>query len=634
MRLQLLFTLFLIPFSLVFGQPPKAKKAFDTALQDYLVMDYARAIKSLDKAIKEYPQYAGAIVLRADCYRESKDTAAAIRDYKAAAEIDPDRFPSVLYSVGFLSFLQADYNTAFAYLSRYLSEHPQPGSSNKSGEAYFYLRHAEYAKDAVLHPIELNEKKLSLAINTEWDEYANDISLDGQTLYFTRKQPAGEGTASGRNMQEDFYRTILLDGEWAAVEKLPSPLNSGYDEGALDVSADGTIAIFASNRPGAQGRFDLFFSLWQGDHWGEVLNLGPSVNSGYWDSQPSLSSDGRTLYFVSDRPGGKGGSDIWYSQLQDDGSWTLAKNLGYQVNSQYNEMTPVIHPDGKTLYFASEFHPGFGRFDLFVTRLEVDGTWSEPVNLGYPLNTSMSEFTFVIHPNGHLAFFSRYDRLKGMEIVQIDLPSYAQPNPITYVKGRILDDLTGKPLEAAFRLIDLETGDTIVRSFSEKRLGAFLVTLPSNRNYGLFAECPGYMFHSENFRIEGEHSYDKPYSIEIRLKKLGEGSVVLRNVFFDVDKYQLKAESYLELDKFVAFMKTNPKLKAEVGGHTDNTGSPEHNVILSSNRAKAVYEYLVSKGVSADRLSYQGYGTSQPIADNDTEVGRASNRRTEVNFKK
>ncbi|NQV03656.1 MAG: OmpA family protein, partial [Bacteroidia bacterium] len=348
--------------------------------------------------------------------------------------------------------------------------------------------------------------------------------------------------------------------------------------------------------------------------------------------QPSFSSDGKTLYFASKRSGGKGSSDIWKSELLPTGDWTPPANLGDSVNTTGEEQNPFIHPDDQTLYFASKGHEGMGGLDLFFTRRNPDDSWQAPVNLGYPINTHADEITLIVNSTGDVAYISS-DKFGGkgrQDIYSFPLYKEAQPNPVTYLKGIVFDKESGNRLQAYFELTNLERNEVAVQSTSDPIDGSFLVCLSTNRDYALNVSREGYLFYSDNFSLTGIRDQAKPFLKNIPLQpiKVGE-TVVLKNIFFDTDKYDLKPISYIELEKLLQLLKTNPSIKIEISGHTDIRGSEEHNLELSKNRAKAVLEFLVNNGISYDRLTYDGYGFSMPIDTNETEEGRANNRRTE-----
>jgi len=380
------------------------------------------------------------------------------------------------------------------------------------------------------------------------------------------------------------------------------------------------------------GSCDIYQAFRKGNKWGMPRNLGGPVNSSKWESQPSISADGKTLYFVSNRSGGSGGMDIWVTQLAPNNEWTIPRNLGDKINTPFSEETPFIHPDGKTLYFTSDGHVGMGEKDIYVTRKDADGTWSEPKNLGYPINTWNDEQGLFVAASGENAYFSS-DRKGGygkLDLYSFKLYEEARPTRVTYVKGKVKDKETGKPLGAKFELIDLATSEVVIESSSDQIDGKFLVTLPVDHEYALNVSLDEYLFYSEHFSLPKEQDITKPYRMDVDLQpiKFGE-KVVLKNIFFETASFDLLPESTVELDKLVAFMNNNASIHIEIGGHTDNVGKPEDNQLLSENRSKSVRQYLIDHAIPEGRIQYKGYAERQPIDTNETPEGRANNRRTE-----
>jgi outer membrane protein OmpA-like peptidoglycan-associated protein len=388
----------------------------------------------------------------------------------------------------------------------------------------------------------------------------------------------------------------------------------------------------ACNRGDGIGRCDLYASSKEGDIWSLPINLGNPVNTKYRETQPSISPDSRTLYFSSDRPGGKGLHDIWVSHRDENGQWSTPLNLGDTINTEGEEMSPFIHPDDQSLYFSSDGLIGLGGYDLFISRRDSAGKWQTPVNLGYPINTNRDEIGLIVNSRGDKAYYSSdVDKITGKDIFVFELPVRDRPLMVTYMKGKVFDALDHRLLKAQFELVDLETGRIIFSSFSDSLTGEFLVSIPVNRNYMLNVAKKAYLFFSENFSLKNSFDADKPFLKDVPLQPMMIGnSVVLKNVFFDTDSYALKKESTVELKKVVRLLQTNPEIKIEIGGHTDNTGNLDYNQKLSESRAKAVVDYLISTSVKADRMVSKGYGMNIPVATNDTEEGRAQNRRTEL----
>jgi outer membrane protein OmpA-like peptidoglycan-associated protein len=387
----------------------------------------------------------------------------------------------------------------------------------------------------------------------------------------------------------------------------------------------------ACDRPGGLGSCDIYFSAFNEGQWSLPFNLGSPVNTPSWESTPSISADGSILFFSSSRPGGFGGKDLWYSVINNKGTWSDPVNLGELINTEGDEMSPFIHFDGRSLYFASDGRPGMGGFDIYLTRMKKDSSWTEPQNLGYPVNTSSDDMGLVIEARGQKAFFSsKRDNANGKDIFCFNLDRSFRPNPVSYIKGRVTDRETGRTLKADYELINLTTNKVTIKSKTDDR-GNFLVCLPPGNNYGINVTKEGYLFYSENFMFEGIHTVMEPLIKNIPLTpvKIGE-KMLLANVFYEIDRWELKKESMSELDNLAELLAYNKDFIVEIGGYTDSTGTDEYNLVLSGKRALSVVNYLISSGISAERLKYKGYGNTSPIGNNITFEGRRLNRRTEV----
>lgn len=486
----------------------------------------------------------------------------------------------------------------------------------------------------VKNPVPYNPKNAGPNVNTKYRDYHPALSLDGSTMLFCRTEPPIlPPTCAGINgMLEDFYFSYKNNTSeiWEKTVNAGQPLNTGCNEGTPYITPDGRFLFFAAcNREDGLGSCDIYISRKEGNIWSTPKNVGAPVNSKAWESQPSFSSDGRTLYFVSNRAGKR---DIYTSTLKDDGSWENPIKLGPNINTTEEDHFPFIHPDNQTLYFVSNGHYSIGGDDIFYSKKQADGSWGKAVNIGYPINSLGNEQALIVTANGELAFVTS-DRQGGygeMDIYSFELYPEARPNPVTYFKGIVKDKETGKALEANFELIDLQTGLTVVQSKSDKINGDFLLALPTNKNYALNVNKDQYLFQSENFSLTGAFDANKPFEKIVELTPIKAGvPVVLKNIFFATNEFSLLNESKAELNKLVEFLTKNKTIKIEIGGHTDNVGSDDLNKKLSENRAKSVYEYLQNAGIDRSRLSYKGYGSSKPISPNTTEAGRAENRRTE-----
>jgi len=602
----------------------KADRLFEKAEQSYGRRDYTQAIRQIDDVLKEEPRYCDAFLLMGDIYYDLKEPAMAIDAYTKAVAIDSALFPPAFYIMANLQFeLERYYDAKRNYIT-YLGFRPKSQAEIQKAERNIGL--CDFRADLMRHPVPFNPVNLGDKVNSEGFEYINSVSLDEELMLFTRK-----GIRPGDN--ERFYRSIKEGGRWGLALPMETPINSEGNQGALCLSPDGMfIFMTCCSRRDSYGSCDLYVSHRRGNTWSEPENLGDVVNSIAWDSQPCLSADGRTLYFVSTRKGGFGGSDIWRSTLLPDGSWDQPVNLGVGINTSSNEMAPFIHQDGRTLYFSSSGHKGMGGADLFITRMGSNGSWSTPMNLGYPVNTKNDEINLVINVGGDAAYISsaKTGGSGNTDIYRFELPRDVRPSPISYVKGKVYDKNDKHPLSADLELIDMQSKKVVVNSVSDASSGGFILSLPVDKDYALNVSCKGYLFYSQNFSINNGRDINNPLLLDIPMQPLIVGEkVVLHNIFFETDKYDLKPESAAELDKLTEFLKNTPALKIEIGGHTDNVGTELHNIELSQNRANSVFDYLIKQGIEKERLLSKGYGKSMPVDTNDTPAGRANNRRTE-----
>lgn len=605
----------------------KAIKHFEEALKYYSARNNREALEYLQKALKADDEFVEAYAVSGDCHTDLGELDQAIVSYKKVIELDPDFTSAINKQLADVQFRSGNYEDAIPNYEIFLTK--KRVNPKLKERAARYLENAKFGAEAKKNPVPFDPKNLGQNINTADYEYFPVLTADEQTLVFTRNKRQG----IGMDFQEDFYVSFAENDDWTSAMNLGEPINTDDNEGAQTITADGKQLFFIGcNRKTGMGSCDIYRSLRNGRRWAKPENLGSPVNSSKWESQPSVSSDGKTLYFVSNRNGGQGGMDIWITHLAPNGEWTVPRNLGDVINTPFSEETPFIHPDGRTLYFTSDGHLGFGEKDIYMTRKDSLGNWSTPKNLGYPINTWNDEQGLFVAASGEKAYFSS-DRDGGfgkLDLYSFELYEDARPDKVTYIKGRVKDKVTGKPLAAKFELIDLETSQTVIESSSDPINGAFLVTLPVDHNYALNVSKDEYLFYSEHFSLEADHDLSKPYKMDVKLQPIKYGEkVVLKNIFFETASYELLPESKVELDKLVAFMNNNPKIRIEIGGHTDNVGKPEDNQLLSENRSKSVRSYLIDNSIASDRIQYKGYGEEQPIDTNETPEGRANNRRTE-----
>lgn len=609
----------------------KAIKYYENATKYFDARDNDNTIKEAQKALEKDPNFMEAYYLIADAYVDSRNLSKALETYEKSFAVNPNYFPNALYTAGAIAINTGQYEKCKQFLEKFLT-YPNTAETFKV-KAEKHIIDCNFSIEALKNPVPFNPVNMSDNLNTPDHEYFPSITADGNTFLFTRNL---KDANSSVGYQEDFFISKKLNNNWEPAFPIGAPINTADNEGAPTISADGQILIFAAcNRPDGFGSCDLYFSRKVGEKWTKPLNMGPPINSKNWETQPCFSSDGKTLYFIRGTVTREGikNQDIYVCELKADGAWSTPMALSTTINSPDREESVFIHPDNQTLYFASNGHPGMGGMDLYVSRKMDDGNWSKPMNLGYPINTFSDENSMLVAPDGKLAYFAsgREGGKGGLDLYQFELYDKIRPGNLTYVKGKVFDSKTKKPVGALFELIDLSTSKTVLESESNIGNGEFLVCLTANKNYALNVSKNGYLFYSENFSLKDVVAdINKPFQMDVPLQPIDTGMAVeLKNVFFETAKYDLKPESVVELDKLVSFMKKNKNLKIEIAGHTDNVGDKKTNQLLSQNRAKSVYEYLIKKSIEAERLSFKGYGDSKPKVENNSDINRAKNRRTE-----
>ncbi len=633
------FTVFLLLGNATQAQDPKysttskgAIREFEEGIKYYDSKNSEKALAAFEKAISKDSSFIEAHMLKGDVLAEMQKFPEAVASYLRAVRINPVFFPKNLYQLGKLEFKIARYADAKSHLLQFLSL--SKGAPEEMIEkSKSIVRSCDFAIIAMRNPVPFDPVNLGAAINTDAGEYYPSFTVDQNEVIFTRDV---KDSRSYAGHQEDFYISRLKDTVWQMARNAGAPLNSANNEGAPSISSDGRILFYtACDREGGQGSCDIYLSQRMNDgSWTRPLNLGPPINTGAWETQPSFSSDGKTIYFIRgvyDR-NRRMVQDIYSSTFQEDMTWSEPVPLNSLINSPGKEESVFIHPDNQTLYFSSDGLVGMGGLDIYVSRKNAEGEWGEPVNLGYPINTAADENSLVVSADGMTAYFAS-DRAGGfgdLDLYKFNLYPAVRPLLVSYLKARVIDAVTGMPLAAKFEIIDVESGKVVLSNTTDKKRGEFLACLPSGKNYMLNVNKEGYLFYSDYF--ECKNATDKQHAFEqiikLQIPKSGEG-VVLKNIFFETSQFALKPESNAELNKLSAFLKANPNLKIEISGHTDSKGDVKANQLLSENRAKSVYDFMVTAGIPAARLTYKGYGDQKPVASNDTETGRALNRRTE-----
>jgi outer membrane protein OmpA-like peptidoglycan-associated protein/tetratricopeptide (TPR) repeat protein len=504
------------------------------------------------------------------------------------------------------------------------------------------------AKKLIANPVNIKIDNLGEPINSEYPDYSPVLSADEQTIIFTSRR---EGSTCGKKDTdgkyfEDIYTAIHNEYEkkWTNFRKIGTNINSCKHEASISLSFDGKeLFIYKDDN----GDGNIYVSTFKDDEWSSPGKLSSEINSKSWETHACLTADGNTLYFTSNREGGFGGRDIYSCEKLASGKWSQPVNLGPKINTEYDEESPFILRDGATMYFSSKGHESMGGFDVFTSTLSEDGYWSAPENIGYPINTTDDDVFYVPTQDEMHAYYSSAKE-GGFGDLDIYKLSIITPKKlVAHLKGIVFDELSYKPIIAKLEVIDMETKDVIANLTSNEETGDYYVSLPTGKKYRFSVTADKYITYEDSISIPDTIS-DPDINKAIIMKKLptvvtketkimfenkeiivGE-RIVLNNVLFDFDKYDLRPESMAELDKWVKFLADNPTLKIEISGHTDSRGTAEYNKVLSDNRAKMVMDYFAGKGISKDRMKSKGYGFDQPIATNKTDEGRQKNRRTEI----
>ncbi|RLD81110.1 MAG: hypothetical protein DRJ07_09635, partial [Bacteroidetes bacterium] len=525
-----------------YSHKKKAVKKFESALRNYNLQYYALAKQELHEALKIDNNFLDVYILLAEISHEEGNKEEAIQNFEEALAINHNYHPLIYLRKADLELETGQYEKAKTDYNKFLS-------FIKESKKYLdYIRtklgHCEFALTEIKNKVPFNPRNLGVNINSPISEYWPSLTADNKILTFTVSDRK-------KNSPEDLFYSTRVKSQWQMAKNIGVPINTDRSEGAQSVSADGKTMVFtACLRKDGYGSCDIYISQKVGSKWTKPQNIGQPINSQYKETQPSLSSDGKTIYFVSTRPGGKGKFDIWLSKLQGDGKWTVPINPGDSINTKEDELAPFIHYDNETLYFSSKGHAGMGGSDLFISRKRENGNWSSPKNLGYPINTYFNEESLIVTTDGTLGLFSS-DMDGGFgqkDIYSFELYKEIQPNKTIFVKGIVYHAITNSPLESKIEISGL-SDTNIFSTKSDKINGSFLLCLPPGKNYALNIDKKGFLPYSDNI-----HLPDSNIFIKIPLQPIEKDKVfILKNIFFDIDKFNLKPESFVELNRLISF---------------------------------------------------------------------------------
>ena len=623
-------------------QMPDNAKRYCAKAKKALKKDHrSKAISYYKKAIKKCPDCLYPRLQLAMMYYRSGQFEPAAEQLEWLTSCSSGSKPEWNYYLAKCYERSGRYEMVDSPAQKYLNSNTKSSQLQKAAKKL--LRDAAFAAQATRAPVASNPVMMGPEINTDKNDYFPILTAEGNELIFT----------SRIGQKEYLFHSYRKDGKWSPAQPL-NIIENYIENGAHTVSPSGKYIIFSScDAATGYGHCDLYH-IWKKSNgqWTKPANLGSIINSPYWEAQPSLGENGRVLYFTSRRPGGLGGNDLYVSRRDSLGHWSPPVNVGAPINTPEDDQAPFYHPDGQTLYFASSGHPGMGDLDLFIARKDSTGHWQNPVNLGYPINTTGHEGCVSISLDGKEGFLVS-DRKYHTQLQRgvkegaetniyhfIPYPDI-RPKPVTYVKA-IITDTANRPIKGAtITMVQLPDLHLHFKGVTDS-LGESLACLPTGKEYAFYASKPGFIPHSEHFAPVANHGIIKPYILPISMDALPQTDtllpardttqyarpIVLKNVFFNTGSADLKPQSSFELDKLVDLLLRYPKIKIRISGHTDNTGSDAINLPLSRARANTVCAYLISKGIDRDRLRCKGYGASLPIGDNNTAEGRRKNRRT------
>lgn len=593
---------------------------------------YKEGIVKINQALERDPNYLEAHLKLGQVYKSLNMRNMYVEEikfhYGQVAKMKPDHgmYVSVYHDLAKIYLGEGSYRLAEDYLNRVLKQ-PRLNQRLKANAESLKLN-VDFALQGIQNPLDFSPKEMSKQTINRYAFNSHPVlTADQSEMVISVRNRVG-------NIDENVMIVTQENGKWLPAESISATINTPRNEGMASISGDGKTLVFTScDRQDTYGGCDLYVSQRSGQEWSKPLNLGKKVNSHAKDSEPSLSADGRTVYFSSNRKGGQGRSDLYKTVKQEDGEWSSAMNLGEAINTPGDEVTPFVHADGETLYFASNGHIGYGGYDIYHSST-VSGDTTAPINIGYPINTHSNEGSLYISPNYTKGYYEKYAK-QGQEsyslIYEFDFPVEARPNQVSqYMKGKVYDALTKQALNATVKLTDIQKDMQSSFVHSDSINGEYMLVLTEGKEYALYAEKKGYLYHSINLDYSDAKQFDA-VQLDIYLMPIQPSQItVLSNLFYETDKSDLTTKSKTELDKLVAFMNDNPSVRIEIGGHTDNVGSMAYNLKLSSNRALAVKQYLIQNQIGAQRLESKGYASTKPLASNQTEEGKKQNRRIEI----
>ncbi|MBN4081614.1 OmpA family protein [bacterium AH-315-C07] len=608
----------------------KALKYYNEAISYLRLRNYARAKELLDESISKDESFADAHYTLAEIARSEYDYRKAEQGFKTVIELCPEFSIRIYFTLGLVYFEIGEYENCMFFLKEFIERSSQRKNQKHVHRAKQLIEKAGFLKKMYDNPVPFEPVSIK-GLSTPYNEYLAIISPDNELVFYTKQYLKKDLNVSYKqDWSEEFFYGKREGKYFSSCKPMKFPFNSGNNEGGATITIDNKHLYFtACNRAGSLGNCDIFYSKISNGKWSTIRNAGAIINSRDWDSQPSISSDGKVLYFASMREGGYGGSDLYMSFKDSLGNWGEIINMGPKINTPGNEKSPFIHQDSETLYFSSDGLMGMGGMDIFYARTNKEGQFMDPVNIGYPINSEENDIGFFVSTDGRKGYFAS-DKLEGeggWDIYSFVLYEAARPQQVLFLKGALKND-KGKPIKGA----KIEMINTITNEKFEVPLdssGKYVMVMKFEEDMVMNIKTPD-KIPITHYISKEDTVFLKPRTIDIEVKPLAVGETfVLNSIYFKVDSFALEKRSLFELKNVIEFLNFKNKVKFEILGHTDSSGDPEENKLLSNNRARSVYEYLTENGIDKDRLSYKGFGASKPVASNETTDGKAKNRRTE-----
>lgn len=605
-----------------------SKKNYNKAKR--LVEDrrYSESMKYLNKAVAEQADFADAYYLKARIYLIKEKIELAEENLELTITHCPMYSPSVYLSLAEINFEKKQFDKSINYHNTFLQF--MGVDEEKKAEARQQIKLATFYQDMYSNPVPYSPSPVK-GISTSNDEYLCALSPDNETSYFTRRKVKQTVGMLRPETVEEFTYSTLKDGQFQEGKEMPYPFNMRKNEGGPCLTVDNRelyLTVCANER--GYNNCDIYYSYKKYENWSELEKLKYPINKyDSWESQPTISPDGKTLIFSSIRPEGIGGADLYSVTKDEQGNWGEIESLS--INTKGNEKSPFLHPDSETLYFSSDTHLGLGGLDIFYCKKDSSGKWSTPKNIGYPINTDKDDLAFFVSADGEKAYFSsnKLSGVGGWDLYEFPLYKKARPEKIMFLRGEVKGEYDEMLFDAVVEVKSIKTNKVQqIKVNQESGQYVGVVTVDDDEDLMVTVKSKDYAFNSQY--ISSENIYSTPQDFNFKMQSIEEDKAFrINNIYFDSDAYELNEQAKIVLNSFIDFMDFNSTIEVAIHGHTDDVGDQLSNQELSSKRAKKVHDYLINGGVSVDRLSYKGFGESKALVPNDSEENRAVNRRTE-----